>query len=123
MVDAANEQGRNGERSGMATAKTHIRRIAAAGALAVAALTGPALAALGGSATNSATGNCLAWFGSRDDGICMGYSNGQPTYIGTPQGGWLGPGYGTGVPGSSSGGFGVTTGPLLPGQTFTKSVG
>lgn len=112
----------------MATARTHIRRIAAAGALTLAglaALTGPALAALGGSTTNSATGNCLAWFGSRDDGICMGYSNGQPTYIGTPQGGWLGPGYGVGLPGSASstGGFGVSSGPLLPGQTINTPIG
>ena len=103
----------------MATANNHLRRIAAAGALAVAALTGPALAGLGSSVTDSATGNCLAWFGSRGDGICMGYSNGSPTYIGTPQGGWLGPGYGVGVPGS----VGVTSGPLLPGQTINTPIG
>lgn len=50
-----------------------------------------------------------------------GYSNGTPTYIGTPQGGYLGPGYGVGVPGY--GGIGVTTGPLLPGQTINVPIG
>jgi hypothetical protein len=105
----------------MATANNHFRRIAAAGALAVAALTGPALAALGPSTTDSATGNCLAWYGARGEGICLGYSNGTPTYIGTPQGGYLGPGYGVGIPGA--GGIGVTTGPLLPGQTINVPIG
>ena len=117
MVDrAANETGRGGERSDMATANKHLRRAAAAGALAVAALSAPALAILGSPATttNSAQGQCLAWFGSRDDGICLGYSNGSPTYIGTPQGGIYGPGYGNGL--------GITTGPLLPGQTINQGI-
>ncbi len=99
----------------MATANKIIRRFVAAGALAAAALTVPA--------TASATGQCLAWYGSRGDGICLGYSNGTPTYIGTPQGGYLGPGYGVGIPGAGTGGFGVTTGPLLPGQTINKPIG
>lgn len=100
----------------MATAHT-LRRALVAGGLALAALTVPALAALGGpeGTTTTATGQCLAWFGSRGDGQCIGYSNGNPTYIGTPQGGYLGPGYGNGLPGMS-------TGPLLPGQTFNQSV-
>jgi hypothetical protein len=99
----------------MATAHI-LRRTVVAGGLALAALTVPALAALGGSdTTTTATGQCLAWFGSRGDGQCIGYSNGNPTYIGTPQGGYLGPGYGNGLPG-------MTTGPLLPGQTFNQGV-
>lgn len=103
----------------MATAKNHRRRIAVAGALAAAALSVPVLAVLGSgpSATHSAEGQCLAWFGSRDDGICMGYSNGTPTYIGTPSIGIWGPGYGNNIPG-----MGITTGPLLPGQTITKGL-
>lgn len=110
----------------MATANNHIRRFAAAGALAAAALAGPALAALGlsssgSTSTDTATGQCLAWYGSRGDGICLGYSNGTPTYIGTPQGGYLGPGYGVGLPGY--GGVGVTSGPLLPGQTINVPIG
>jgi hypothetical protein len=96
----------------MATAHT-LRRALVAGGLALAALTVPTVAALTGSAaTTSATGQCLAWFGSRGDGQCIGYSNGSPTYIGTPQGGVYGPGYGNGL----------TTGPLLPGQSFNQSV-
>lgn len=105
----------------MATANNQIRRLAAAGALAVAALTGPALAWMSSTTSVSAAGDCLAWYGSRGDGICLGYSNGTPTYIGTPQGGYLGPGYGVGLPGY--GGIGVTTGPLLPGQTINVPIG
>ena len=44
----------------------------------------------------------------------MGYSNGTPTYIGTPAFGVWGPGYGNGL--------GITTGPLLPGQTFNQGI-
>lgn len=99
----------------MTTAHT-LRRAVLAGGLAIAALAVPAVAALSGpDAGTTATGNCLAWFGSRGDGQCIGYSNGNPTYIGTPQGGYLGPGYGVGLPGMS-------TGPLLPGQTITQSI-
>jgi hypothetical protein len=93
-----------------------LRAAVVAGGLALAALTVPAAAALSGpQSTSSAEGNCLAWFGSRGDGQCIGYSNGNPTYIGTPAGGIYGPGYGNNVPGMSSG-------PMLPGQTFNKSV-
>lgn len=44
----------------------------------------------------------------------MGYSSGNPTYIGTPALGVWGPGYGNGL--------GITTGPLLPGQTITQGL-
>ncbi len=92
------------------------RRVVAASALAVAAFTGGLVAALGNSAPEfSATnGKCLAWFGSRDDGQCIGYSNGSGTTIGTPQIGVWGPGYGNGL--------GVSTGPLLPGQTINQGL-
>lgn len=100
----------------MTPANTARRRLAVAGGLAVAAVAAPILVALGstGPVTTSAEGNCLAWFGSRDDGICMGYSNGTPTYIGTPQVGIYGPGYGNGL--------GITTGPLLPGTTINQGI-
>jgi len=103
-----------GERSDMAISKNRARRVVVAGALAAAALCAPVLAILGPSdaSMNSATGKCLAWFGSRDDGICMGYSNGSGTTIGTPDIGIYGPGYG----------FGVSSGPLLPGQTFNQGI-
>ena len=89
-----------------------LRRVVVAGGLAFAAMTVGALAALSGpeaSSTATGQGQCLAWFGSRGDGQCIGYSNGSPTNIGTPQGS-----YGSGT--------GVSTGPLLPGQTFNKSI-
>lgn len=91
-------------------------RWVAAGALAVAAFSGPLVAGLSGSDTPqvSATGKCLAWFGSRDDGQCLGYSNGSPTVVGTPNLGIYGPNTGNGL--------GVTTGPLLPGQTFNEGL-
>lgn len=91
----------------MATTHRALRAAVLAGGLALAALTVPAVA--------SAEGQCLAWFGSRGDGQCIGYSNGNPTFIGTPSWGVYGPGYGNNIPGMS-------TGPLLPGQTFNKSV-
>jgi hypothetical protein len=100
----------------MAPAQRALRTAVLAGGLALAALTVPAVAALGGpQPTTSAEGNCLAWFGSRGDGQCIGYSNGNPTYIGTPAGGYVGGGSGNGGPG-------ISTGPMLPGQTFNKSV-
>ena len=89
-------------------------RFAVAGALA-AAIGAAVVAALGATSTVTATGECLAWFGAREDGICMGYSNGNPTYIGTPSVGVWGPGYGNNIPGMS-------TGPLLPGQTITQGI-
>ena len=55
---------------------------------------------------------CLAWFGNKEDGNCLGYSNGNGINVGTPDVGVYGPN--SGVPG---GGIGVSTGPLLPGQT------
>ncbi|GAY17158.1 hypothetical protein [Mycobacterium sp. shizuoka-1] len=104
----------------MTTANTRARRIAAAGALAVAAAAVPALAAMTHSAAPSttATGTCLAWFGSRGDGQCLSYSNNNVS-VGTPQLGVYGPDAGS-MPG---GGVGVSTGPLLPGQTISIPLG
>ncbi len=93
------------------------RRVAVVSGLTLAALSVPVAVALSGTTTEttSATGQCLAWFGSREDGQCIGYSNGNATSFGTPQLGVYGPGYG--------GGLGVTTGPLLPGQTINTPIG
>ena len=103
----------------MTTANSRARRFAAFGALAVAAAAVPALAALSDTSTSStsATGNCLAWVGSRNDGQCISYSNGTPAFIGTPDVGIYGPNT------SGGGGIGVTTGPLLPGQTISIPLG
>ena len=87
-------------------------------AAAFAVLAGTAIAApvlcVSAPPSTSGTGQCLAWFGSRDDGQCIGYSNGSPTYIGTPNLGVWGPGYGNGL--------GITSGPLLPGQTINQGL-
>ena len=88
-------------------------RIAVAAALGLGVIAAPLLG-MAGNSEISATGNCLAWVGSRDDGQCIGYSNGSPTMIGTPNLGVFGPGYGNGL--------GVTSGPLMPGTTITQGI-
>jgi hypothetical protein len=62
---------------------------------------------------------CLAWMGNKDDGQCISYSNGQPVNVGTPNMGIYGPNSGA-LPG---GGIGITTGSLLPSQTWTTPIG
>jgi len=88
------------------------RRVAVAGAFVVAALAVPGLATPVDRALVAATGDCLAWFGSRGDGICIGYSSGNGINAGTPQIGVFGPDYG----------LGVVTGPLVPGTTISEGI-
>ena len=111
-----NDEDVSGERPCMTPANNARRRVAIAGALAFVAAAVPVVIGLTASepAMPVADGDCLAWFGSRGDGLCIGRSNGNPTYIGTPQLGIYGPGYGTGL--------GITSGPLLPGQTITQGI-
>ncbi|WP_163745745.1 DUF7155 family protein [Mycolicibacterium helvum] len=105
----------------MTTANTRARRIAVVGALAVAAAAVPAVAALTApTASANPGGTCLAWFGSRGDGQCLSYSNNNVS-VGTPQLGVWGPD--AGGPGYGGGGIGVSTGPLLPGQTISIPLG
>ena len=103
-----------GERITVAHSRMHSWRIAGALVVAVSA---PLLAAVAAADRPivSATGECLAWFSSRGNDICMGYSMGNGISAGTPDIGIFGPGYGNGL--------GITTGPLLPGQTFTVPIG
>jgi hypothetical protein len=109
----------SGERSDMTSANSRTRRIATAGALAVAAAAVPALAALAApTAAADPGGTCLAWFGSRGDGQCLSYSNNNVS-VGTPQFGVYGPDAGS----NPGGGIGVSTGPLLPGQTISIPLG
>lgn len=63
----------------------------------------------------SAGPECLAWFGNKEDGKCLSYSN-TPIYIGTPNAS-------IGNPDGNGSRVGVNTGPLLPGTTFTEPVG
>jgi hypothetical protein len=46
------------------------------------------------------------------DPVCVGYSNGNPTNIGTPNFGTFGP----------NNGLGVSTGNLAPGQTWRQPI-
>ncbi|MEZ0053489.1 hypothetical protein ABIA30_004518 [Mycobacterium sp. MAA66] len=85
-------------------------RLCAAGALAVAAVAAPIAVALSaGPSEHAVAGKCLAWIGNKDDGNCVGQSNGQPVTAGTPWGVW-GP----------SGG--INSGPLLPGQSWNTPI-
>ncbi|GAT16792.1 putative uncharacterized protein [Mycolicibacterium thermoresistibile] len=94
-----------------------MRRRLIAGALAAVAVAAPAaLTAATGAAESEVTAapRCLAWFGNKEDGKCLSYSNGQPVVGGMPA-------IGIGGPGSSS--PGIYTGPLLPGTTITQPIG
>ncbi|HVQ50328.1 MAG TPA: hypothetical protein VMS92_09815 [Mycobacterium sp.] len=92
-----------------------------AGAFAAAAVAVPLYAAAVStdSAHVTASPPCLAWFGNKEDGKCLSYSNGQPVYAGTPDLGIYGPNAGS----NPGGGIGVSTGPLLPGQTWNQAIG
>jgi hypothetical protein len=98
-------------------------RFVAAGALAVAAVAAPvAIALSSGTAAEQVAGPpCLAWFGNQEDGVCLSYSNGQGFTGGTPDLGYYGPNSGTSN--GRGGGIGITTGPLMPGTTWTEPIG
>ncbi|KUI34571.1 hypothetical protein AU197_07440 [Mycobacterium sp. IS-1590] len=84
------------------------RRIVAAGAFAVAAVAAPlAASVLSESDAAPPLSQCLAWFGNKEDGRCLGVSNGNGINVGTPD------------IGLNQGQAGVNTGPLVPGQTIT----
>ncbi|MGE0221112.1 DUF7155 family protein [Mycolicibacterium sp.] len=85
-----------------------------AGAFAAAAVAIPLYTSL--TSTNTVTQPtagpaCLAWFGNKEDGNCLSYSNGTGVSIGTPQIGF------------GENGFGFYTGPLLPGTTISQGIG
>lgn len=96
---------------------TRTRRFFAVGAFALAtgaAAVAPAVIAgsiPGSTAVPEVTAQpaCLAWFGNKEDGKCLSYSNGTPANVGTP---WVGAGRG-----------GVITGPLLPGTSINRGIG
>ncbi|BBZ03750.1 hypothetical protein MCHIJ_31870 [Mycolicibacterium chitae] len=76
-----------------------VRRLAAAGALALFAT-----CAGGVAVAHAQPGNCVSWLGARDTGQCISESNG-----GLPQVGFNG--------------WGVETGPLLPGRSIDIPLG
>ncbi|MGV0745773.1 DUF7155 family protein [Mycolicibacterium sp. XJ870] len=99
----------------MTLISTRTRRIVAIGAFAVAAAAAPAfMSTLTPQAEVTAGPACLAWFGNKEDGKCLSYSNGAPAVGGIPP-------VSIGAPGSGSPGF--STGPLLPGTTINQSIG
>jgi hypothetical protein len=85
-----------------------------AGAFVAAAVVTPlyAVAMTTDSPQVSAQPPCLAWFGNKDDGKCLSYSNGQPIYAGTPS-----------FSGGNGPDAGWSTGPLLPGTTINQGIG
>ncbi|HEX9498242.1 MAG TPA: hypothetical protein VF926_07670 [Mycobacterium sp.] len=64
------------------------------------------------SAQVTAAPACLAWFGNKEDGKCLSYSNGQPVTVGTP---WCNGGSGPDA--------GCSSGPLLPGTSINQGIG
>ena len=92
-----------------------------AGAFVATAVAVPlyAAAASTDSAQVTATPACLAWFGNKDDGKCLSYSNGQPVYRRNPGHRHLRAERGQ----QPRGGIGFSTGPLLPSQTWTAPIG
>jgi hypothetical protein len=89
-----------------------------AGAFVAAAVAVPLYAATVSTDTAQVTAQpaCLAWFGNKEDGKCLSYSNGQPVYVGTPDFSYCSGGV-------SSSCSGVSTGPLLPGTTINQGIG
>ncbi|WP_422746313.1 DUF7155 family protein [Mycobacterium sp. WMMD1722] len=92
---------------------TRFQRFVTVGAFAAAAVAAPIAAAAftAPEAGVHAAPACLAWYGNKEDGICLGRSNGNGASIGTPSVAF------------GSGGVGVATGPLAPGQTIKQGVG
>ena len=91
-----------------------------AGAFAAAAVAAPIYAATitpAASPQVTAGPACLAWFGNKDDGKCLSYSNGNGVNVGTPAFNYCN------QPAAVSSGCGVSTGPLLPGSTISQGVG
>jgi hypothetical protein len=85
-----------------------------AGVFVAAAVAVPlyAAAASTDSAHVTAAPPCLAWFGNKEDGKCLSYSNGNGVNVGAP-----------GYYGGNSPDSGFYTGPLLPSQTWNSGTG
>ena len=93
-------------------------RLVVAGAFAVAAVAAPfAASVLSTSAASEdlAGPACLAWFGNREDGKCLSYSNGNGVNVGTPS-------FQIGDPDNGNR-AGFSTGPLLPGAIIDRPLG
>jgi hypothetical protein len=91
-----------------------------AGAFVAAALAVPLYVAASSidNAQVTASPACLAWFGNKEDGKCLSYSNGNGVNVGTPSFNYC-PGGGS----ASRDGCGWQSGPLLPGTTIQQGIG
>ena len=85
-----------------------------AGAFVAAALAVPLYAAASSidNAQVTASPACLAWFGNKEDGKCLSYSNGNGVNVGTPV-----------YNGGNGPDAGWSSGPLLPGTTINQGIG
>jgi hypothetical protein len=85
-----------------------------AGAFVAAAVAVPLYAAAASTAGPQVTAAppCLAWFGNKEDGKCLSYSNGNGVNVGAP-----------GFYGGNSPDSGFYTGPLIPGTTIQQGIG
>ncbi|CAN5198552.1 hypothetical protein BH11ACT7_BH11ACT7_37680 [soil metagenome] len=100
----------------------------AVGAFAVAAVAAPLLAAITTPEATTTQAQCLAWLGSKADGVCVGQSLGTQGPVLNGQGighggSGSGAGIGIGTPGIGIGTGGLYTSPLLPGTTITVPLG
>lgn len=99
------------------------RRLVAVGAFAVAAVAAPLAAAISTPEATSTQAGCLAWLGSKADGVCIGNSLGSgsgATLNGTgigPGSAGGGSGIGVGTPGIGIGNGGIYSSPILPGTS------
>ncbi len=92
----------------MASLSDQKRRFIVVGAFA-AAVAAPVLAFSATPAESVQAGPaCLAWFGNKEDGNCLSYSNGNGMAVGTP---------GAGI---CNGGF--CTSPIFPGNSWNTSI-
>jgi hypothetical protein len=117
MVDALSDHRKRQKGKPVTPTSIRARRLIAVGAFAVAAVAAPVAASMMTTTSGQDTlagPVCLAWFGNKEDGKCLSYSNGQPVVGGVPQ-------ISVGAPGSGS--PGLSTGPLLPGTTINQSIG
>lgn len=96
----------------MALLSDQTRKFAVVGAFAAAVAAAPVLALSSVAAAPDVTVNadtCLAWFGNKEDGNCMSWSEGNGVAFGTPGAGLCG--------------GGICTGPMLPGNSWNTSIG
>ncbi|MGW0160462.1 DUF7155 family protein [Mycobacterium sp. NPDC003323] len=92
----------------MAFLSDQARKFVVVGAFAAAAVAAPVLAFSTVPEASVDAKPCLAWFGNKEDGHCLSYSNGNGVAVGTP-----GIGFGSG---------GITTGPIFPGNTWSGNI-